>query len=142
MPSFAPIFSGQSRNTYERDLELSDYYVLTLSERQLLPDFYADLMQRGEIVQTLRTGLVDGAWVLRNKQAQLQAAALKQADPQTDAIITLIDLPVSKVYHGAAKLVVLPRAVTTDELEQILNDLSTKSQRLWFTWSSAVSPVV
>ncbi len=142
VPSFAPIFSGQSRNTYERDLELSDYYVLTLSERQLLPDFYADLMQRGEIVQTLRTGLVDGAWVLRNKQAQLQAAALKQADPQTDAIITLIDLPVSKVYHGAAKLVVLPRAVTTDELEQILNDLSTKSQRLWFTWSSAVSPVV
>jgi 4-amino-4-deoxy-L-arabinose transferase-like glycosyltransferase len=142
VPSFAPIFSGQSRNTFERDLELSDYYVLTLSERQLLPDHYADLMRRGEIVQTLRTGLVDGAWVLRNKQAQQQADALKQANPQTDAIVTLIDLPVSKVYDGAAKLVVLPRAVTTDELEQTLNDLSTQYQRLWFVWSPAVSPVV
>ena len=142
VPSFAPIFSGQSRGTFERDLELSDYYVLTLSERQLLPDHYADLMQRGEIVQTLRTGLVDGAWVLRNKQAQLQADALKHANPQTDAIVTLIDLPVSKVYDGAAKRVMLPRAVTTDELEQILNDLSTKYQRLWFVWSPAVSPVV
>jgi hypothetical protein len=142
VPSFAPIFSGLSRNTYERDLELSDYYVLTLSERQLLPEHYADLMQRGEIVQTLRTGLVEGAWVLRNLQAQKQADALKQANPQTDAILSLIDLPVSKVYDGAAKLVVLPRAVTTDELEQILNDLSTQYQRLWFVWSPAVSPVV
>jgi 4-amino-4-deoxy-L-arabinose transferase-like glycosyltransferase len=142
VPSFAPIFSGQSRNTFERDLELSDYYVLTLSERQLLPKHYADLMQRGEIVQTLRTGLVDGAWVLRNKQAQRQADALRQADPQTDAIVTLIDLPVAKVYDGAAKLVVLPRAVTTDELEQTLNDLSTQYQRLWFVWSPTVSPVV
>jgi 4-amino-4-deoxy-L-arabinose transferase-like glycosyltransferase len=142
VPSFAPIFSGQSRGTFERDLELSDYYVLTLSERQLLPDYSADLMQRGEIVQTLRTGLVDGAWVLRNKQAQQQADALRQADPQTDAIVTLIDLPVAKVYDGAAKLVVLPRAVTTDELEQTLNDLSTQYQRLWFIWLPTVSPVV
>jgi hypothetical protein len=99
-------------------------------------------MQRGEIVQTLRTGLVDGAWVLRNQQAQQQADALRQADPQTDAIVTLIDLPVAKVYDGAAKLVALPRAVTTDELEQTLNDLSTQYQRLRFVWSPAVSPVV
>jgi hypothetical protein len=142
VPSFAPIFSGQSRNTYNRDLELSDYYVLTLSERQLIPEFYEDLMQRGDIIKTLRTGLVDGAWVLRNKQAQRQADALKQADPRTDAIVTLIDLPVSKIYDGAAKLVVLPRAVTTNEIEQILNDLSTQYQHLWFTWSPAVAPVV
>ena len=142
VPSFAPIFSGQSRNTYDRDLELADYYVLTLSERQLIPDLFNSLMQRGELVQTLRTGLVDGAWVLRNKQAQLQAAALKQAEPQTDAIVTMSDLPVARVYDGAAKLVVLPRAVTTSEIEQILNDLSTKYRRLWFAWSPAVSPVV
>ena len=56
IPSFAPIFSGQSRNTYDRDLELSDYYVITLSERQLNPQFYDDLLARGDVVQTLRTG--------------------------------------------------------------------------------------
>ncbi len=142
IPSFAPIFSGQSRDTYDRDLELSDYYVVTLSERQLMPEFYAELEQRGDLVQTLRTGTVDGAWVLRNKQAQLQAQALAQAKPQTDAILTLIDLPVARAYHGAAQLVTLPRDVTANELEQILNDLSTKYQRLWVTWSEAVSPVV
>jgi 4-amino-4-deoxy-L-arabinose transferase-like glycosyltransferase len=142
IPSFAPIFSGKSRNTLERDLELSDYYVATLSERQLNPEFYAGLLARGDVVQTLRTGLVDGAWVLRNNQAQLQAEALRAADPQTDAIVTLIDLPVTRAYDGAAKLITLPRDVTTDELEQILNDLSTKYRRLWFAWSGAVSPVV
>jgi hypothetical protein len=142
VPSFAPIFSGQSRNTYDRDLELSDYYVLTLSERQLIPDFYTDLMRRGEIVQTLRTGMVDGAWVLRNKQARLQAEALHDAHPQTDAVVTLIDLPVTRAYAGDAQLVTLPRDVTADELEQILNYLSTKYQRLWLAWSPAVSPVV
>ncbi len=142
IPSFAPLFSGQSRNTFDRDLELSDYYVATLSERQLLPDFFTDLERRGEVVQTLRTGMVDGAWVLRNKQAQLQAQILRQANPQTDAILTLIDLPVSRTYDGAAQLVTLPRDVTSQELEQILNDLSTKYRRLWVAWSNAVSPVV
>ena len=142
IPSFAPIFSGQSRNTYDRDLELSDYYVITLSERQLNPEFYADLLARGDVAQTLRTGTVDGAWVLRNKQARLQAEALRDANPPTDAIVTLIDLPVARAYAGAAPLVLLPRDVTTDELEQILNDLSTRYQRLWFAWSQAVSPVV
>ncbi len=142
IPSFAPLFSGQARNTYDSDLELSDYYVVTLSERQLSPDFYADLLARGDVVQTLRTGAVDGAWVLRNKQARLQAESLQAADPETDAIVTLIDLPVARAYRGAAQLVTLPRDVTAHELEQILNDLSTKYQRLWFTWSEAVSPVV
>jgi 4-amino-4-deoxy-L-arabinose transferase-like glycosyltransferase len=142
IPSFAPLFSGQSRNTYDRDLELADYYVITLSEKQLSPQFYEDLLARGEVVQTLRTGTVDGAWVLRNKQAQAQAEALRAANPQTDAIVTLLDLPVSHLYAGDAQLVRLPRDVTSDELEQILNDLSTKYQRLWFAWSPAVSPVV
>jgi 4-amino-4-deoxy-L-arabinose transferase-like glycosyltransferase len=142
IPSFAPIFSGQSRNTYERDLELSDYYVATLSEKQLIPDFYAELERRGEVVQTLRTGTVDGAWVLRNRSAQRQAEALRQADPHTDAIVTLLDLPVARLYDGSAQLVTLPHDVTSNELEQILNDLSTKYRRLWITWSDAVSPVV
>lgn len=142
IPSFAPIFSGQSRGTDDNDLELADYYVVTLSERQLTPEFYANLEQRGDLVQTLRTGTVDGAWVLRNEQAQLQAQALAQANPQTDAILMLIDLPATRAYHGAAQLVTLPRDVTAHELEQILNDLSTKVQRLWVTWSDAVSPVV
>ena len=142
VPSFAPIFSGLSRNTYDRDLELSDYYVITLSEQQLIPEFYADLERRGDIVQVLRTGTVDGAWVLRNKQAQLQAQVLQQANPQTDAIVALIDLPVSRAYHGAAQLVTLRRDVTSNELEQILNDLSTRYRRLWFTWSGAASLVV
>jgi 4-amino-4-deoxy-L-arabinose transferase-like glycosyltransferase len=142
IPSFAPLFSGQSRNIVERDLELADYYVVTLSERQLNPEFYADLLTRGDVVQTLRTGTADGAWVLRNKQARQQAEALQAADPQTDAIVALIDLPVSHMYQGAAQLVTLPRDVTSSELEQILNDLSTKYRRLWFAWSSAVSPVV
>jgi len=142
IPSFAPLFSGRSRNIYNRDLELSDYYVITLSERQLSPQFYEDLLARGEVVQALRTGTVDGAWVLRNKQARAQAEALAAARPQTDAIITLIDQPVTHMYAGDAQLVTLPRDVTSDELEQILNDLSTKHQRLWFAWSAAVSPVV
>ncbi len=142
LPSFAPIFSGQSRNTFEYDLELSDYYVITLSERQLDPEFYADLLARGDVVQTLRTGLVDGVWVLRNKLVSQQAEALRAANPETDAVVTLIDLPVTRAYAGNAQLVMLPRDVTTNELEQILNDLSTKYQRLWFAWSSAVSPVV
>ena len=142
IPSFAPIFSGKSRNTFEHDLELADYYVITLSERQLSPEFYEDLLARGDVVQTLRTGTVDGAWVLRNKQARLQAEALHAANPQTDAVITLIDLPVARAYDGDAQLVLLPRDVTADELEQILNDLSTRYQRLWFAWSTAVSPVV
>ncbi len=142
IPSFAPLFSGNARNTYDSDLELSDYYVVTLSERQLNPDFYAELLARGDVVQTLRTGTVDGAWVLRNKQARLQAELLQAADPESDAIVTLIDLPVARAYRGAAQLVTLPRDVTAYELEQILNDLSTKYQRLWFTWSQAVSPVV
>jgi len=142
IPSFAPIFSGQSRNTYEHDLEVSNYYVITLSERQLMPEFYADLLARGDVVQTLHTGMVDGAWVLRNKQARLQAEVLQAADPQTDAIITLIDLPVARTYRGDAQLVMLPRDVTANELEQILNDLSTKYRRLWLAWSEAVSPVV
>jgi 4-amino-4-deoxy-L-arabinose transferase-like glycosyltransferase len=142
IPSFAPIFSGQTRSTYERDLGLSDYYVTTLSERQLIPEHYADLERRGEIVQALRTGTVAGAWVLRNKQVEPQAAALQQANPQTDVIVTSIDLPVSHVYSGTAQLVVLPRAVTNGQLEQILNDLSTQYRRLWVAWSPAVSPVV
>ncbi len=142
IPSFATIFSGQSLNTDDRDLELANYYVVTLSERQMNPDFFADLQARGDVVQTLRTGAVDGAWVLRNKQARLQAEALRNAQPQTDAIVTLIDLPVARAYNGAAQLVTLPRDVTTNELEQILNDLSTKYKRLWFAWSPAVSPVV
>jgi 4-amino-4-deoxy-L-arabinose transferase-like glycosyltransferase len=142
IPSFAPLFSGQARNTFEHDLELSDYYVITLSERQLSPDFYADLLTRGDVVQTLRTGPVDGAWVLRNKQARLQAEALNAADPRTDVIITLVDLPVARAYAGDTQLVMLPRDVTSNELEQILNDLSTRYKRLWFAWSPAVSPVV
>ncbi|HTP07867.1 MAG TPA: glycosyltransferase family 39 protein, partial [Anaerolineae bacterium] len=142
IPSFAPIFSGQSRNTYDRDLELSDYYVITLSEKQLNPEFYNGLLARGDVVQTLRTGMVDGAWVLRNKLARWQAEALQAANSQTDAIVTLIDQPVSHMDTGEAKLVTLPRDVTGHELEQILNDLSTKYKRLWFAWSPAVSPVV
>jgi 4-amino-4-deoxy-L-arabinose transferase-like glycosyltransferase len=142
IPSFAPIFSGQSRNTFERDLELSDYYVVTLSERQLIPEFYADLERRGDVVQTLRTGMVEGAWVLRNKQAQQQAETLQQANPQTDALVTLVDLPVSRAYVGAARQVVLPRALTAEQLEQILNDLSTRYRRLWITWSPTVLPIL
>jgi hypothetical protein len=142
IPSFAPLFSGHSRNANQRDLELSDYYVITLSEKQLNPQLSENLQARGDVVQTLRTGMVDGAWVLRNRQAQAQAQALEAAHPQTDAIVTLIDQPVSHRYDGDAQLVTLPRDVTSDELEQILNDLSTKYRRLWFAWSPAVSPVV
>jgi 4-amino-4-deoxy-L-arabinose transferase-like glycosyltransferase len=142
IPSFAPIFSGRSRNASQRDLELSDYYVITLSERQLNPQFYDGLLARGEVMQTLRTGIVDGAWVLRNKQARRQAEALHAANPQTEAVVALIDQPVARAYAGEAQLVTLPRDVTSDELEQILNDLSTKYERLWFAWSEAVSPVV
>jgi 4-amino-4-deoxy-L-arabinose transferase-like glycosyltransferase len=142
IPSFAPIFSGQSRNTYDRDLELSDYYVITLSEKQLSPQFYDELLARGEVVQTLRTGTVDGAWVLRNRQTEALARALQAADPQTDVIVALIDQPVAHQYSGSAQLVTLPRDVTANELEQILNDLSTKYRRLWVAWSGAVSPVV
>ncbi|CAG0936604.1 hypothetical protein TFLX_05485 [Thermoflexales bacterium] len=142
IPSFAPLFSGRARAANERDLELSDYYVITLSERQLSPEFYADLLARGDVVQTLRTGTVEGAWVFRNTQTSQQAAALQAADPQTDVIVTLIDLPVARAYQGAAPLVTLPRDVTSDELEQILNDLSTQYQRLWVARSAAVSPVV
>ena len=143
VPSFAPIFSGQSRNTYDRDLELSDYYVLTLSERQLIPEFYADLLQRGEIVQTLRTGT--GRWRVGAAQqaGALQAEALQRREP-ADRCHRHADRSAggARVCRRRARLVLLPRDVTTDELEQILNDLSTKYQRLWFAWSPAVSPVV
>ncbi|HSD83763.1 MAG TPA: hypothetical protein VLG46_07895, partial [Anaerolineae bacterium] len=142
IPSFAPLFSGKARDAYERDLELSDYYVITLSERQLSPEFYTDLLRRGDVVQTLRTGTVEGAWIFRNRQTAQQVAALQAADPKTDAILTLIDLPIARAYQGAAQLITLPRDVTSEELEQILNDLSTKYKRLWVAWSAAVSPVV
>jgi hypothetical protein len=126
----------------EAGLELSDYYVVTLSERQLDPDNLTRLQPRGSIVDTIRIGNVDGAWVLINDQAQQQAALLNQADPRTDAIVALIDLPVSRAYHGAAQMVQLPRDITPQQIELTLNDLSTRYRRLWFTWSAAASPAV
>jgi len=142
IPSFAPIFSGRSTLMNDRGLGLSDYYVVTVSERQLNPDLFAQLEQRGSTVHTIRTGNIDGAWVFINHQAQLQAALLSQANPRADAIVTLIDLPASRAYTGTAQLVVLPREVTPQQIEQTLNDLSTRYRRLWFTWSDAASPVV
>ena len=58
IPSFAPIFSGQSRNTYERDLELSDYYVITLSERQLNPR----VLCRSDGARRHRADAAHGRW--------------------------------------------------------------------------------
>jgi len=142
VPSFAPIFSGRSAGLDDRGLDLSDYYVVTLSERQLDPELLQRLEQRGSIVNTISIGSVPAAWVLINDQAEKQAAQLAQADPATDVVITLIDLPVTRVYHGAAQQVVLPREITPVQIEQTLNDLSTRSRRLWFVWSAAASPVV
>jgi 4-amino-4-deoxy-L-arabinose transferase-like glycosyltransferase len=142
IPSFAPIFSGRSAGIDDRAMELADYYVLTLSERQLNPNAFAQLQARASIAQTLHLGSLEGAWVFTNNFAQQQAEYLNQADVQTDAVITLIDLPVSRAYHGAAKLVVLPADVTPQQIELILNDLSTHYRRLWFTWSTASMPVV
>ncbi len=142
VPSFAPIFSGRSTGMTDRDLELADYYVLTLSERQLNPDAFAQIQARASIVQPLYFGSIEGAWVFINSFAQQQAEYLNQADARQDAVITLIDLPVSRAYRGAAKLVVLPAEVTPQQIELILNDLSTHYRRLWFTWSTASMLVV
>ncbi len=141
IPSFAPIFSGRSASMNDRGLELSDYFVITLSERQLNPDLFAQLQQRGSIVHTIYASNVEAAWVLINDRAQQQARQLNQANPQTDAIVTLIDLPVSRAYQGAAQLVKLPREVTPTQIEDTLNDLSTRYRRLWFAWSDAASMV-
>ncbi|HZY43263.1 MAG TPA: glycosyltransferase family 39 protein [Anaerolineae bacterium] len=142
IPSFAPIFSGRSTGINDRGLELADYSVLTLSERQLNPNAFAQLQARATIVQTLHLGRIEGAWIFANNFAQQQAEVLNQADAQQDAIITSIDLPVSRAYHGAAKMVVLRADVTPKQIELILNDLSTHYRRLWFTWSTASMPVV
>ena len=142
IPPFGLIYSGRSTSLDDRGLELADYYVITLSERQLDPKYFALLQARGQIVYAPRTGDVEGAWVFNNDHAQQQADFLRQANPQTDAIVTLSDLPVSRAYHGQAQLVVLPREITPQAIEQTLNDLSTRYRRLWFTWSDTVSPIV
>jgi hypothetical protein len=142
VPSFAPIFSGRSILMNDRGLELSDYYVVTTSERQLDEDLFTSLEQRGSIVHPIEIGNVTAAWVLINDRAEKQAALLAQANRQTDAIVSLIDLPVSRLYQGAAQLVVLPREIPPHDIEQTLNDLSTHYRRLWFTWSDAGSAVV
>jgi 4-amino-4-deoxy-L-arabinose transferase-like glycosyltransferase len=142
VPSFAPLFSGHSTLLDDRDLELSDYYVVTLSERQLDPDRLTRLAQRGSIVHTVPIGNVTAAWVLINDRAEKQAAQLAQADPAADAVVTPIELPVTRQYRGAAQHVILPRAITPLQIEQTLNDLSTRYRRLWFAWSTAASPVV
>jgi 4-amino-4-deoxy-L-arabinose transferase-like glycosyltransferase len=142
IPSFAPIFSGRSALIDDRGLEASDYYVITSSERQLNPAAFNELQARGSIIYTIRTGSLDGAWIFDNARAREQAALLDQANPQTDAIITSIDLPISRAYHGAAKLVTLPSDVTGQQIENIFNDLSTHYRRLWIAWSPAASPVL
>lgn len=142
VPSFAPIFSGRSALLNEQGLELSDYYVVTLSERQLDPEVLPRLEQRGSIIHTLSIGNAPAAWVLINDRAEKQADQLAQADPATDVVVTMIDLPVTRLYHGAAPHVVLPRQITPTQIEQTLNDLSTRYRRLWFVWSEAASSVV
>lgn len=142
VPSFAPIFSGRSTVLDDQGLELSDYYVVTSSERQLDPGLFARLEQRGSIVQIIPIGNVTAAWVLINDRAEQQAAQLAQADPVNDVVVTMIDLPVTRRYRGAAQQVVLPRAITPLQIEQTLNDLSTRYRRVWFTWSDAASAVV
>ncbi|HEY4723576.1 MAG TPA: hypothetical protein VII92_17105, partial [Anaerolineae bacterium] len=142
IPPFALIYSGRSTSLDDRGLDLADYYVITLSERQLSPKYFATLQARGKIVYAPRIGVVEGAWVFNNDHAQQQADLLQQANSQTDAIVTLSDLPVSRAYQGQAQLVVLPREITPQEIEQTLNDLSTRYRRLWFTWSDTISPVV
>jgi len=142
VPSFAPIFSGRSTGLDDQGLELSDYYVVTLSESQLNPDWLTRFEQHGSLVHTISIGHVPAAWVLINDRAEQQAAQLAQADPANDAIVTLIDLPVTRLYRGAARQVVLPREITPAQIEQTLNDLSTRYRRLWFVWSAAASPVV
>lgn len=142
VPSFAPIFSGRSMTLNDRGLELSDYYVVTSSERQLDPDLFTRLEQRGSIVHTVSIGNVAAAWVLINDRAEQQAAQLARANPDTDVVVSLIDLPAARLYRGAAQQVVLPREITPLEIEQTLNDLSTRYRRIWFTWSDAASAVV
>jgi 4-amino-4-deoxy-L-arabinose transferase-like glycosyltransferase len=142
VPSFAPIFSGRSMTLNDRGLELSDYYVITSSERQLDPDLFTRLEQRGSIVHAIPIGNVAAAWVLINDRAEQQAAQLAKANPDTDVVVSLIDLPVARLYRGAAQQVVLPREITPLEIEQTLNDLSTRYRRIWFTWSDAASAVV
>jgi 4-amino-4-deoxy-L-arabinose transferase-like glycosyltransferase len=142
IPSFAPIFSGRSGPIDDRGLDLADYYVITFSERQLTSTVFSELLARGSIVQTLRTGTLDGAWIFDNDRAREQAEILNQANPQSDVIITSIDLPISRAYHGAAKLVTLPSDVTGPQIENILNDLSTHYRRLWIAWSPAASSVI
>ena len=141
VPSFAPIFSGRATQLNDHDLELSDYYVITLSERQLDPDWFTQLAQRGAIVHAIPIGNVTAVWVLINDRAEQQAAQLAQADPATAAVVTLIELPVTRLYRGAARQIVLPRAITPLQIEQTLNDLSTRYRRLWFAWNVAASPV-
>ncbi len=130
VPSFAPIFSGRSTQLDDRGLELSDYYVVTSSERQLDPDAFAKLEQRGSIVRTIPIGNVTAAWVLINHRAEQQAAQLATADPARDVVVSLIDLPAARLYRGAAQQVVLPREITPLEIEQTLNDLSTHYRRI------------
>ena len=142
VPSFAPIFSGRSTLLDDHGLELSDYYVVTSSERQLDPDSFARLEQRGSIVHTIPIGNVTAAWVLINDRAEQQAAQLAKADSTTDVVVSLIDLPAARLYRGAARQVLLPREITPLQIEQTLNDLSTRYRRLWFTWSEAESAVV
>lgn len=141
-PSFAPIFSGRATLIDDRSLELSDYYVITLSERQLIPDLFAQLEQRGSIVHEIDNAGIPIAWVLINQRAEEQAALLTKADPASDVIVTLLELPLARRYAGAAQLIVLPPDVTPIEIEHTLNDLSTRYRRLWVTWSTALSPVV
>ncbi|MBI5563476.1 MAG: glycosyltransferase family 39 protein, partial [Chloroflexi bacterium] len=98
VPSFAPVFSGRSTWLNDRGLELSDYYVVTLSERQLDPRWLSRFDQRGSIVHTISIGNVTAAWVLINDRAGRQAAQLAQADPATDVVVTSIDLPAARQY--------------------------------------------
>ena len=107
-----------------------------------IPICFRALEQRGSIVHTVPIGNVTAAWVLINDRAEQQAAQLAKADPATDVVVSLIDLPVARLYRGAAQQVVLPREITPLQIEQTLNDLSTRYRRVWFTWSDAASAVV
>ena len=97
VPSFAPIFSGQSRNTVRSRSGVVRLLRRHAQRTAVDPRLLCRFAARGEVVQTLRTGA--GRWRVGAAQqagALAGRGAAAARNPQTDAIVTLIDLPVAR----------------------------------------------
>jgi 4-amino-4-deoxy-L-arabinose transferase-like glycosyltransferase len=136
----APLYEGKVVTIDDAGLASADYIVYTVSESQLLPQFFQSLAQKGTFTRAIRMGGIETAWVYRTIDPVRQAQWIGPRLQPDDAILLDAATPLAGLLPPHL-VTVLPPGATPESISAMLGALRGR-HRIVHVTTDAASPVV